>query len=279
MLIQRVGTGTLPPQGFTAPPWTLLAQQWATTPPPTTLTVALGPAEVVLGHDDSEADDVGGTGAGDVAGHEFGWDNESPARRVRVGGCKAEWRPVSNGEFLAFLERKIVGVPKSWVQEDGEFKVRTLYGPVAMDVARHWPVLTSYDDLAAYACWKGGRLPTEPELRLFFDLYEAGYEDGANVGFRNWHPVPATAGLTENEGKGSNGGVWEWTSTVFDGHEGLVPTNVFTGYSADFFDKKHQVVLGASYATIPRIAGRRTVRNFYQHNYSYAWVGGRVVYD
>ena len=44
-------------------------------------------------------------------------------------------------------------------------------------------------------------------------------------------------------GKGSNGGVWEWTSTTFDNHEGLVPTQFFTGYSTDFFDTKHQVVV------------------------------------
>lgn len=117
---------------------------------------------------------------------------------------------------------------------------------------------------------------------------------------------------------GSNGGVWEWSSTKLDNHDGLSPTNLFTGfvdrfcvapgailltfyahsYSTDFFDNKHQIVvskiwnivlllvltvgsvkLGASYATIPRLAGRKTVRNFYQHNYPYPWVGGRVVYD
>ena len=50
-------------------------------------------------------------------------------------------------------------------------------------------------------------------------------------------------------------------------------------YSSDFFDGKHQVVLGASYATIPRLGDRRTVRNFYQHNYPYPWVGARVAYD
>lgn len=65
-----------------------------------------------------------------------------------------------------------------------------MYGLVPMHVAEHWPVLTSYDDLAIYAKAKGGRLPTEPELRLFLDLYEVGHEGGANVGFRNWHPVP-----------------------------------------------------------------------------------------
>ena len=58
-----------------------------------------------------------------------------------------------------------------------------------MAVARHWPVMTSYDDLLAYAKSKGGRLPTEPELRILFDSYDVSYEGGANIGFRNWHPV------------------------------------------------------------------------------------------
>ena len=139
-------------------------------------------------------------------------------------------------------------------------------------------MLASYDELSAYAKSKGGRLPTEPELRLFLDMYDVGYEGGANVAFRNWHPVPATMGVESCDGKGSNGGVWEWTTTKFDTHDGLVPTNLFTGYSTDFFDTKHHVVLGASYATIPRLT-RKTVRNFYQHNYPYPWVGARVVYD
>jgi hypothetical protein len=50
--------------------------------------------------------------------------------------------------------------------------------------------MTSYNNLSAYAIVKGGRIPTEPELRLFLNKFESGYEGGANVGFRNWHPVP-----------------------------------------------------------------------------------------
>ncbi|KAK7045684.1 hypothetical protein VNI00_007517 [Paramarasmius palmivorus] len=279
MLIQRAGTGTLPPPGFTIPPWSLLADQFNQVPPPSTPYATLGPADLVLGHQDSEGDDIGELKL-NVQDHEYGWDNESPPRSVSVGAFRAEWRPVSNGEFEVFWRegKGKVPMPKSWAEEDGQLQVRTLYGPVPMNIAQHWPVLTSYDDLLAYARSKGGRLPTEPELRLFFDTYDVGFEGGANVGFRHWHPVPATAGLDINQGKGSNGGVWEWTSTVFDNHEGLVPTKLFTGYSTDFFDTKHQVVLGASYATIPRLA-RRTVRNFYQHNYPYPWVSARVVYD
>ena len=56
-----------------------------------------------------------------------------------------------------------------------------------MDIAQYWPIIAPYNSLSIYATAKGGRLPTEPELRLFYDKFNAGYEGGANVGFRNWH--------------------------------------------------------------------------------------------
>lgn len=59
-----------------------------------------------------------------------------------------------------------------------------------MDIAQNWPAIASYDTLSTYATVKGGRLPTEAELRLFYENFESGYEGGANVGFRNWHPIP-----------------------------------------------------------------------------------------
>ena len=45
------------------------------------------------------------------------------------------------------------------------------------------------------------------------------------------------------------------------------------------YSLKSQIQIGGSYATVPRLAERATVRNYYQHNYPYAWVGGRVAYD
>jgi hypothetical protein len=44
----------------------------------------------------------------------------------------------------------------------------------------------------------------------------------------------ATTGGCDNSGRGSNGGVWEWTMTPFATHEGLVPTDHFTGYVPRF---------------------------------------------
>ena len=194
MLIQRAGTGTLPPPGFSVPSWSELSSQWDLTPLPPTPTVSLGGCTLVMGHDDTESDDLLPETAARIEGHNFGWDNESPRREVYVHPFKAEWRPITNGEFLAFYlsQSGKIPMPPSWVQDTdtNEIKVRTLYGPVEMEYAKHWPCLTAYDDLLAYARSKGGRLPTEPELRLFLDKYQISYAEGANVGFRNWHPLP-----------------------------------------------------------------------------------------
>ncbi|KAJ7078568.1 DUF323 domain-containing protein [Mycena belliarum] len=282
MLLQRAGSGTLPPPGFAPPAWASLAETWDAAPQPVSAAITLGPATITLGHDDNEAEDEVPGKDTDVMGHEFGWDNEHPKREVQVDEFRIEWRPVTNGQFFEYRVSQgadVVPLPASWAEINGEMHVRTLYGPIPLKIAQHWPVLTSYSALSKYAIVQGGRLPTEAELRLFLQKFESGYEGGANLGFRNWHPIPATTGGERGGGRGGNGGVWEWTSTVFDRYEGFEPSALYPGYSMDFFDGAHQVVLGGSYATIPRIAERKSVRNWYHHKYPFSWVSGRVVYD
>ena len=99
---------------------------------------------------------------------------------------------------------------------------------------------------------------------------------GANCGFRYWHPTPMRFDKPLGIG---GGGVWEWTSSELESHEGFVPSKVYPGYTADFFDKAHNVVLGASWATLPSIAGRKSFTNWYQRKYEYAFIGARVVHD
>lgn len=267
MLIQKAGCGpTRAPPGITRPPWEALAVQWAAAPRPAEGRVCVPAGTVVLGHMDSEAEDFSVAedgGKADVLakpGHTFGWDNESPPRAVHVRAFSAEWRCVTNAEFAEYWRAASpaapatlaaplpathpLAAPASWVVDgDGAIHVRTLFGPVPLATAAHWPVLASADALAAYAASRGGRLPDEAELRRFLDLYDVGYDGGANAGMRNWHPVPGTMGLAAHGGRGANGGVWEWTRTPFAGHAGLVPTALFTGYSADFFDGKHSVAV------------------------------------
>lgn len=88
---------------------------------------------------------------------------------------------------------------------------------------------------------------------LFVDL------EGTNVGFKHWHPVSVAERGDRLCGQSDLGGVWEWTSTVLEKHDGFEPMDLYPGYTADFFDGKHNITLGGSWATIPRIAGRRTL--------------------
>ncbi|CRG83805.1 Meiotically up-regulated gene 158 protein [Talaromyces islandicus] len=186
------------------------------------------------------------------------------------------------------------------------YAVRTVFGPVSFALAADWPVMASYDELSGYAKWMNCRLPTFEEARaiyrhaaalkkeqsngvsngssnghkkmhshdsLFVDL------SGANVGFKNWHPVPITPNGDKLAGQSELGGVWEWTSSPLTKHEGFEAMDIYPGYTSDFFDGKHHVVLGGSWATHPRIAGRKSFVNWYQHNYPYAWAGARLVRD
>jgi formylglycine-generating enzyme required for sulfatase activity len=73
------------------------------------------------------------------------------------------------------------------------------------------------------------------------------------------------------------GNGWEWTRTVFAGFPGFTAwARTYPGYSADFFDGKHRVILGASWAT-DRTLVRRSFRNWFQTQYPYVFAKFRCV--
>ncbi|ORX33987.1 hypothetical protein BD324DRAFT_584223 [Kockovaella imperatae] len=287
MLIQS--PTTLPPTAVSTPEWDQLAAKWqAQAVPNKKLTIPAG--TIQLGHDDIEKDDSSYPHAADWEGHELGWDIENPSVNHQVATFAVDALPISNSDYLSFLTSKTdqtwnaASLPASWVKVDDSWQVRTLYGPVSFHVAGSWPLMASKNEIEDFAKWKGGRLPTEPELRLLWEHEEGPRPAGvlANVGFEHWHPIPPAMTSTDNAGKvlhGHNGGVWEWTSTQLSGHEGFQPSDLYPGYSADFFDGKHFVVLGGSFATVPCIAARKSFRNWYQANYRFSFIGGRVAYD
>ena len=71
--------------------------------------------------------------------------------------------------------------------------------------------------------------------------------------------MPVTGRGDRLAGQAGMGGVWEWTSSVLSRWDGFEAMPLYPGYTADFFDGKHNVVLGGSWATHPRIAGRRSL--------------------
>lgn len=128
-------------------------------------------------------------------GHEFGWDNENPKTTTQVKPFRVESLPISNGDYHKFWKAAgVETVPGSWDLDrtTGIPTVKTLYGPVSLEIAQHWPLMASYEEIDAYAKWKGGRLPTEAELRVLWNSPMGPRPAGlsANVGLRNWHPIP-----------------------------------------------------------------------------------------
>lgn len=97
--------------------------------------------------------------------------------------------------------------------------------------------------------------------------------------FHYWHPTPVTPHGGRLAGQSDFGGAWEWTSSALTPGEGFSPMPMYPGYTADFFDGLHNIVLGGSWATHPRIAGRKSFVNWFQRKYQYAWTGARLVRD
>lgn len=241
----------------------------------------------------------------------FGWDNEFPALAVDVPAFALDRHNVTNQAFLEFVEAggytdhrwwtetdrawlRSAGVrhPPFWVRgEDGAWAWRGMFGTAPLPPA--WPVWVTHAEAAAYARWKGARLPTEAE----FHRAAYGAPDGAdrpqpwggappdatrgNFGFQGWDPAPVGSypdgasawGVHDLVGNG-----WEWTSTVFDGFPGFAPMASYPEYSADFFDGRHYVIKGASPVTAAGLV-RRSLRNWFRPHYPYLYAGFRCAED
>jgi ergothioneine biosynthesis protein EgtB len=231
----------------------------------------------------------------------FGWDNEFPALTVDVDEFAIDSLPVTNQEFLQFLvaggyseqrfwqpadwawqRERGVDHPQFWQRQNAEWLYHTVFDQLPLTQVASWPVYVSLAAARAFAAWRGARLPTEAEFHRA--AYGSGSEKtgprSGNLDFRNWSPVPAgfyaedanLSGVRDLVGNG-----WEWTQSEFRGFPGFEPylTN-YREYSADFFDGKHFVLKGASWATDSALA-RPSFRNWYQAHYPYVFAKFRCV--
>jgi ergothioneine biosynthesis protein EgtB len=265
------------------------------TPAPPARTVEIPGGEVVLG-----------APRGSLP---FGWDNEFEEQRFDVARFAIDERPVTNTEFLEFVrdggyaeprlwreedwawrERRGLVRPHSWRGADDDLRVRSLLEDVPFACASSWPVQASWAEAAAYAKWRGARLPTEAEWRRAAHGSPSGprrwpWGDSplpgtrANAHFRHGSPLPAGSrpagasawGVLDLVGNG-----WEWTATPFGPLPGFAPMPRYPGYSADFFDGRHFVLLGGSWATDEALL-RPSFRNWFQPHYPYAFTALRCV--
>ncbi len=226
----------------------------------------------------------------DDAGVPVSWDNERNRHIVGVTSFAVQRYPVTNADWLAFVGDG-GAVPPFWVECDGEWHLLGMFE--TLPLPQSWPVWVSQEQAAAYAAWKGLRLPTEAEYhRATFgapDDEERAYPWGfappgashGNFDFRRFDPEPVDAhpagasawGVCDTVGNG-----WEWTSTPFAPFPGFAPLPSYPQYSADFFDGRHFVAKGASPVTGAALV-RRSFRNWFYADYPYAYAKFRCVRD
>ncbi len=227
----------------------------------------------------------------------FGWDNEFPEHPVEVAPFAMERTPVRNGEWREFVaaggyersewwsgearawrERAGHAHPAFWTRTGGRWLYQTLADELPLEEVADWPVYVSWAEADAYARWRGASLPTEGEFHAAARTAGAPWGDPArgNFDFTHWSPTPVGAyggaGALDLVGNG-----WEWTRSRFGPFPGFEPwARTYPGYSADFFDEHHYVLLGASWAT-DRALVRRSFRNWFQPHYPYVFAKFRLV--
>jgi ergothioneine biosynthesis protein EgtB len=223
----------------------------------------------------------------------FSYDNEGPRHRALVPAGALATRPVTNGEFLEFIEDNGYArsefwlslgwmtvneqrwqAPFYWTRRDGEWWNFTLSGMRRVDEAE--PVThVSYFEADAFANWAGARLPTEFEWeRAAANLPM----DGNFVETERFHPQ-----ATGNQGQDRHlsqifGDVWEWTRSSYSPYPGYRAAPGALGeYNGKFMCNQY-VLRGGSCAT-SRTHIRLTYRNFFQPEKRWQFTGIRLARD
>ena len=207
--------------------------------------------------------------AGDVEiGHDgagFAFDNELPRHRQFVAPFELANRPVSNAEFLAFIEDGGYRRPEFWLSEGWALAraqgwAQPLYWRRTADA---WQEFTrqglqpldpgrtachlSHFEADAYANWANARLPTEFEWEV------------------------ASAALSAGE-------VWEWTSSSYAPYPGFKTAPGAVGeYNGKFMSNQY-VLRGGSVAT-PAGHSHRSYRNFFPSYARWQFSGVRLARD
>ncbi len=209
--------------------------------------------------------------------HLYGWDNEYGRYEEDVKEFKTSKFLVSNGEFmefvqsgayndkefwdeegLAFLDNTKQKYPVFWVEQNGEYKYRTL--SKLIDMPLNWPVEVNALEAEAFCRYKSKNegvtysLPSEAEYRAIYnhaslqDLPEF-HESRANLNFYHYASSCPVDEFSFNGIYDVVGNVWQWSSTPIRGFDGFEVHEAYDDFSIPTFDDKHALILGASWAS------------------------------
>jgi ergothioneine biosynthesis protein EgtB len=195
----------------------------------------------------------------------FSFDNERPQHEVLINPCEIRTSLVSNGEYLEFvlaggyqnflywlddgwtwLQENEVGCPAYWLKQGDSWWVYTLEG--LQELCLDAPVShVSYYEAAAFAHWKGCRLPSEFE-------WELACED------LSW------------------GRRWEWTSSNYQAYPNFQVSEGAVGEYNGKFMVNQMILKGASDATAVGHS-RPTYRNFFHPHLRWQLTSIRLAND
>lgn len=243
-------------------------------------------------------------------GEGFCYDNELPEHKVYLQAFKIDVAPVTNGEFMKFMEDggyeefsywlsdgwdlvKEQGwkAPLYWVYVNDKWMKKDFRGYHEIDPDE--PVTNvSYYEADAYARWAGKRLPTEAEWEKAASwneelgrktLYPWGDEKPTNehanlLESYIWHPSRIGSypkGKSYYGCYNMIGDVWEWTSSEYV----LYPR--FKSRFSEYTDKwaiNQKVLRGGSFAT-PVNQIRNSYRNYFRPSDRILFSGFRCAKD
>ena len=227
--------------------------------------------------------DIGHAGAG------FAFDNETPRHRVALTPYALGSRPVTNAEYVQFVDdggyrrpdlwlsdgwrtvrERGWQAPLYWSRADDTWQVYTLGGMMPLEPDRPAAHM-SYYEADAYARWRGARLPTEAE----WEHAAAGMPvDGHLLDGEPDEPQPAARpGLTQIFGD-----VWEWTASAYTPYPGFRPLAGALGEYNGKFMVNQMVLRGGSCGT-PRSHIRASYRNFFPPDARWQFSGIRLARD
>jgi iron(II)-dependent oxidoreductase len=195
------------------------------------------------------------------------YDNELPAQKVILGPCSIARKPVSNSEYLAFMDAGGYRTQSLWSEAGWQWRPQVAAACPdhwRQDEAGHWYGMgvrgayeldgtdvvhgISYHEASAYANWAGGRLPHE----------------------HHWEVACRLHNLEQT------GRAWEWCQNPFYPYEGF-QAFPYEGYSPPSFDNGHYTLRGGSFHTRPPIK-RPSFRNFHEPFKRHIFAGLRLVY-
>ena len=243
-------------------------------------------------------------------GKDYCYDIELPEHKVYLNDYKIDAFPVTNEDYLKFMEdggyenykywlsdgwEKVKQnkwkAPMYWEEKDGKWHVRDFLG--LRKINPREPVChVSFYEAAAYCKWAGKRLPTEAEWEKAACWNETTQEKTV-FPWGNENPSSETANLLESfhwgcteigsypKGKSHYGcyqmigDVWEWTSSEFVGYPGF--KTGFSEYNDKWFTNQ-KVLRGGSFGT-PQMSIRGSYRNFFRLDERWLFSGFRCAED